>query len=262
MMKKLPFFAGLLFLLLVAAGLPAAASPVISGISPATASNAGDVTVTITGTGFTSESTVWLNKPYSPDAPVHGTIVSSSPTSITCTFPLQGQTPARYNVWVNTPFTDRYGNHFAEDVGILALGFEISRGAVMTAVVTTSATPGSGNISVSSVPSLAEVYLDNAYKGLTPLTIKNVENGDHVLLVRRTGYQDWTQPAAVLGNSPAFSALLIPVPAPTTALPVATTQPVVTSSPVMPVPTTRAPLGIEAGIIATLGVALLLGKRR
>ena len=97
-----------LVLLLVVTVIPAFASPSISAISPTTALNNRDITMTITGTGFNADSTVWIDTPASTES-IPGTIISRSPTAITCTFSIQGTTPARYNVWVNSPFTDMAG---------------------------------------------------------------------------------------------------------------------------------------------------------
>ena len=66
-----------------------------------------------------------------------------------------------------------------------------------------------GNISVSSTPSGANVYLDNEYKGLTTLTMNNIANGNHIVIVRLTGYQDWTQNVIVLGDSTSLTATLV-----------------------------------------------------
>jgi hypothetical protein len=259
-MKRFPLFVCMVFLLLVVAGIPVTASPTISSISPSTAPNNGDVTVTITGTGFNSDSTVWLNKPYSTDAAIYGTVLSRSETSITCTFSLKGQTPTEYNVWVNSPFTDKYGNYFSQDVALLTLGFRVSEGTGTT-VMTTTPIPAIGTLSISSIPSGANIYLDNEYKGLTPLVMKNVENGDYVILVRHTGYQDWRQNIVVNGDSQSYSARLVTYPATTT--PPFTFPTLTTASPA-PVATARttAPLGIELGIIATIGAAFLLVKRK
>jgi hypothetical protein len=254
-MKRFPLVVCMAFLLLIMAGIPAAASPAIFSISPATAPNNGDVTVTITGTGFNSQSTVWLKKSLSNDAPLYGTVVSWTPTSLTCTFSIQGRTPAKYHVWVNSPFTDPSGNPVPEDVTFLDSGFAIHEGTSTTATTTTALVPTKGSIRISSIPSGADIYLDNEYLGVTPLTLIPVENGNHLLVVRLTGYQDWTQSVVVLGNAPSFSASLAAIPAPATVLTVITT-------PVAPVRTTASPVGIEAGIIAITGAALLLIKRK
>jgi hypothetical protein len=252
-----------LLLLLVVAVIPATASPVISSISPATAPNNGDVTVTITGTGFNAVSKVWISADTTGSV-IYGTVVSWSPTSIICTFPLNGQTPAKFNVFVNTPFTDPAGGYWPQDVGILDLGFDITQG---TGTVSTTATtletttpttvPADGSIFVSSFPSGANIYLDNEYKGLTPYTLKKVENGRHTVLVRLTGYRDWITNVVISGDSESLSARLVSI-TPTTTAPVTTPSP----TPVATVPRTFAPLGTELGIIATMGAALLLLKRK
>lgn len=257
-----PFFRVLcLVCLLLVAAIPAMASPIISGISPASAPNDGAVTVTITGTGFTSGSSVKLIPPSSTEPPVWGTIVSWSPTSITCTFPIQGRTPNRYTVWVNSPFTSPNGMYYPEDMGMLTSAFTISQGTGTTATPTATL-PSTGNISVVSIPPGANIYLDNEYKGLTPLTLKNVENGNRVVLIRLAGYQDYTDMVPVLGNTPTVSARLVPIPISTT---IRITLPSTTLSlptPVPAAPTTASLPGIEIGIIAILGAALLVMRRR
>ncbi len=71
--------------------------------------------------------------------------------------------------------------------------------------------PPTGSISVSSTPSGADVFLDNAYKGLTTLPMSGITNGDHVVIVRLTGYQDWTQNVTVFANSTSLSATLVAI---------------------------------------------------
>ena len=135
-MKRLPLFVCLVLLLLVVTVIPVTASPEIYSISPATAPNTGDVTVTITGTGFNSESTVFVAA-NSTGSVIHGTVVSWSPTSITCTFSLNGQTPAKFNVVVNSPLTDPTGHYWPKDNGFLSEAFEVYQGTGMTAMTTT-----------------------------------------------------------------------------------------------------------------------------
>jgi hypothetical protein len=256
-MKRFPLFVCMVLLLLIMAGIPAAASPTISSISPATAPNNGDVTVTITGTGFNSQTTVWLKKSLSNDAPIYGTVVSWTPTSITCTFSIQGLTPTKYHVWVNSPFTTPSGDPVPEDVTFLDSGFAIYQGPSTAATTTITPIPPEGSIRVSSIPSGANIYLDNEYKGLTTLNMADIENGNHFIVVRLTGYQDWTQNVVVLGNSQSLSAPLVAIPAQTTII-----TGITTPIPIAPVPATTSPIGIEAGIIATIGAALLLIKRK
>lgn len=45
-----------------------------------------------------------------------------------------------------------------------------------------------GNVYVTSNPSSANVYLDGSYKGLTPVTINNVQVGNHIVNLSKMGY--------------------------------------------------------------------------
>ena len=49
-----------------------------------------------------------------------------------------------------------------------------------------------GRIIVTSQPQGAKVYLDNAYKGVTPLNLDRVNSGQHHIKLAMTGYQDWS----------------------------------------------------------------------
>jgi len=51
--------------------------------------------------------------------------------------------------------------------------------------------PGTGSIAVHSTPAGAEVYLDNAYVGISPLTVPSVTAGSHVVLLTMPGYANW-----------------------------------------------------------------------
>lgn len=265
-MKRFALIVSLAFILIAVTVETALASPVISGIDPATVPNSGDVTITITGTGFTDQSTVWLESPYTEYRQIYGTVVSRTPTKIVATFPLDGATPAKYDVWVNCPFTSG-GISISQDVSQLALGLSIYQGSASTAttrttvvtttrsVITTAAVvPLNGSVAVASSPSGANVYLDNVYEGLTPLTMRKVENGYHVIRVRLAGYGDWMSGVVVHGDSPSLYANLVPL------TPSATVTAVPTS--VATARRTVTPLGIEVGIIAIMGAVVLLVKRK
>jgi len=80
---------------------------------------------------------------------------------------------------------------------------------------TPTPTPSFGSVSVTSSPSGAHVYLDNAYRGLTPLNMNAVSNGNHVLVLRLDRYEDDSRTISVTGNSVLVNAALTPIPAPT-----------------------------------------------
>jgi hypothetical protein len=73
-----------------------------------------------------------------------------------------------------------------------------------------------GSIEVTSSPSGAGVYIDNAYKGVTPLTIDGITAGTHAVRVALAGYNDWSTSVQVgSGSTASASASLEAVPNPT-----------------------------------------------
>ncbi|SCL75677.1 hypothetical protein L21_1586 [Methanoculleus chikugoensis] len=86
-----------------------------------------------------------------------------------------------------------------------------------TSHVTATLQPGqstsTGSISVTSSPSGAEVYVDNVYKGITPLNLDGIATGTHAVRVALGGYGDWSTTVQVgAGSTASASASLSPVP--------------------------------------------------
>ena len=50
---------------------------------------------------------------------------------------------------------------------------------------------GVGEVSVSSTPADANVFIDNNFVGITPLTLKAIPTGTHAIMVWSAGYQDY-----------------------------------------------------------------------
>ncbi|MBN2467192.1 MAG: PEGA domain-containing protein [Deltaproteobacteria bacterium] len=48
-----------------------------------------------------------------------------------------------------------------------------------------------GTIEVKAFPSGSEVFLDDTYLGTTPITKGSVDSGEHVVEVRKNGFQPW-----------------------------------------------------------------------
>ena len=76
-----------------------------------------------------------------------------------------------------------------------------------------------GGVSVTSVPAGADVYIDDLFKGPSPVTVSDLSPGSHTVLVRLPGYQDWSSQVLVnAGASTQVTAGLAPVATtPTTA---------------------------------------------
>lgn len=55
-----------------------------------------------------------------------------------------------------------------------------------------------GSLSINSDPKGAKVFLDNDFKGETPLDLKNISTGQYSLRMTLSGYEDWTSTILIL----------------------------------------------------------------
>jgi len=69
-----------------------------------------------------------------------------------------------------------------------------------------------GTLRLTSSPSGAEIYLDNQFRGSTPADISGVEQGNHTLEFRYTGYQSWAAVISVSSGTSNYFAALTPRP--------------------------------------------------
>jgi tetratricopeptide (TPR) repeat protein len=73
-----------------------------------------------------------------------------------------------------------------------------------------------GKIKVTSIPSSTKVYINNTYKGTTPLTVDQLKPGDYQLKLSKDGYQDWSKKVTVvISKTNTLSVSLIAIPKPT-----------------------------------------------
>jgi hypothetical protein len=98
-----------------------------------------------------------------------------------------------------------------------------------------------GQIIVVSTPAGAELFLDNTFRGVTPVTLSDIPAGSHVVMARQAGYTDASQTVSVTGGQ---------------------STPVALGLAEIPV-TTKAPLSVipVAGSFAILSLVLALGRR-
>jgi hypothetical protein len=83
----------------------------------------------------------------------------------------------------------------------------------VTATLQPAPVTSAGSIAVTSSPSGAEIYVDNAYKGITPLTIDGIAAGSHTVMLAHSGYSDWTTTVQVgAGSTASVSASLAATP--------------------------------------------------
>ncbi|MEA1939379.1 MAG: PEGA domain-containing protein, partial [Candidatus Caldatribacteriota bacterium] len=70
-----------------------------------------------------------------------------------------------------------------------------------------------GRIVVSSNPSGAKVYLDNSYRGTTPINLDRVNTGKHSIKLVKSGYQEWNKSVYVYSSrTTQVFADLLPLP--------------------------------------------------
>jgi hypothetical protein len=141
-----------------------------------------------------------------------------------------------FDVTLNTD-----GTRLAAGVGRSVYYYIPVLSAVPTPQPTAPVTTGTGTISVSSNPPGANVFVDNAYLGLTPVTLPNVATGTHTILLKKEGYSDW---ATTLDLSPGGTVAIK-----------GTLSPVATPSP------TRSPAPLAGAFGAFIGLVLLISRR-
>jgi hypothetical protein len=116
--------------------------------------------------------------------------------------------------------------------------------------------PTVGGIAVSSSPSGADVYVNNIFRGLSPLTVESLTPGVYTVLVRLSGYQDFMSTVSVsAGQTAQVSAVLIPA-----SIQTETTRQTVPPTAV-PTKTPMSPMTAAIGLIAGAGIVLHLRKK-
>ena len=148
--------------------------------------------------------------------------VSSSPggASVTLDGSSAGQTPASGSLKLNTVSV---GDH---TVTLALSGYKSysSRTSVLSNTVTEvsavlvpeGTSSGKGAMAVSSNPSGADIFVDNNFVGISPLTTDEIAAGNHQVTFKMDGYEDYSTNALVnAGTTSSVSAALLPVtPAP------------------------------------------------
>jgi hypothetical protein len=92
-----------------------------------------------------------------------------------------------------------------------------------TLQVPASPPEATGSIFDSSNPSGAEVYLDNQFQGIAPVTMYNVAPGSHIIIMKLLNYSDWSTSVNAHGGQETLVRVLCvpgstPTPVPTRAL--------------------------------------------
>ncbi len=106
---------------------------------------------------------------------------------------------------------------------------EIVKGKTVTikAQMETREIPYDGSINIQSTPSNAEIYINEEFKGYTPLIIRELGPGNYHITLKLEGYQEWDASVDVsINEKEKISANLYPS---------ASTSPSETSTPISPI---------------------------
>lgn len=77
---------------------------------------------------------------------------------------------------------------------------------------------GSGTLTIASSPAGSDVMVDNIFRGYTPLTLNDIDAGQHTVTLQLAGYQDYVTTVAInAGQSTPLAVTLTPAPTPTPA---------------------------------------------
>jgi hypothetical protein len=103
--------------------------------------------------------------------------------------------------------------------------------------------PAAGALNIVSTPSGADIFVDNIFRGYTPSTITEIDPGQHQILLKYTGYTDYSGTASVSpGQTTPLAIGMTPVPTPT---------PQSASSPAI----------LIGGLLTIFGMAIIIGRR-
>jgi len=165
-------------------------------LSPLASPTTGDLDVS-----STPGASVYLNGAY------QGETRSSGPLYIT------GLSPGAYSTVLKKSGYQDYSTTATIVAGTTAQ---------VTAVLQPSSTPSStASAEINSQPSGADVYINNAYKGVTPLSFDNVPldaTKTYTVELRLQGYKTYTDSGSISpGQNVVINAALTPLPPPTTA---------------------------------------------
>ena len=76
--------------------------------------------------------------------------------------------------------------------------------------------PSTGALVVSSSPAGGQVFIDNVFRGITPVTLYNIDAGTHLVTMRLAGFTDWSGSVQVpAGQTEQVAGVFSPVPIPT-----------------------------------------------
>jgi hypothetical protein len=149
--------------------------------------------------------------------------------------------PGAYTVKLTLPDYETYTQVVTVEDGMI---YDIH--AILVPVSPGPTPDTTGEITVRSSPSGANIYLDNAYRGLTPLTLADIKEGNHAVILKLNGYQNWQSTVSVNGGTLTEVSGTLAV----------SSQPAAASTQLAPVQQPQSPVGMLT-IITAIGICCL-----
>jgi hypothetical protein len=172
-------------------------------------------------------ATVWLDSNNKGIIPTSGTLTLSGITSGNHVFKV---TAGGYNDWINTVYI--------QPNAVTPISAALTSSGGKPAPVSST-----GGFNIVSTPSGAEILIDNLFRGYTPSTLDGISAGQHQVLLKYTGYIDYSTTATVNAGQ---------------------TTPLAIGMQAAPTPTPESAPSLAlliGGLIAILGVGIFLRRR-
>ena len=100
---------------------------------------------------------------------------------------------------------------------VYSTDIEVKPGGTSNVMATLVPNTQYGSISVSSNPTGASLYVDTIYEGVTNQVVSNLAVGSHTVILKKSGYQDYSQTATVNNAQTTYLSIsLSPVASPAT----------------------------------------------
>ena len=145
-------------------------------------------------------ATVWMDSNNKGIIPSSGTLTLSGITSGNHVFKV---TSSGYNDWINTVYI--------QPNTITPISATLTSSGGKPAPVSST-----GGFNIASTPSGAEILVDNLFRGYTPTVLNGISTGQHLVLLKYTGYVDYSTTASVnAGQTTPLAISMEAAPAPT-----------------------------------------------
>ena len=133
---------------------------------------------------------------YITSTPSGAAVFMNSDAKGTTPATLTGIAPGTYTVLLKKSGYPDYSTSTAIIAGqVTTINADLAKGP--QAAATTAPVPGEGSLSVSTTPQGAQVFIDGIVRGMTPATIPGLSAGQHMVLLKLDGYQEFNTTVSI-----------------------------------------------------------------